>query len=192
MLIAKGRVFPVKHYDDIMVRTLFANLKGYFTYEEQVLRHCFALCDGHPRILFMLIDCTLSFVNKVSSTQGIGRGDFGALLTIVLERINEFLWALGRRLSKPEIFAIQLITQKISGSIDKPPEISVHELVTLAEHKYPNFKSSDNFILKGVVDLAKREWLEWKDWEEKLFRFKLGIFILWIHRYQIRFDEVIP
>ncbi|MGB0383584.1 MAG: CHAT domain-containing protein [Ardenticatenaceae bacterium] len=190
-LIANAKYVPVKHYDDEAVLTIFSSLQKYLTYEKQVLQHCLALCDGHPRILPVLIESMLSFISESPRTKRVERKEFERIINMTIDKIRQILSAWRGRLSKQERFAIQLISHRIPNPI-APSEIHLDDLVALAARHFPSANVDYNFIRRGVVKLARREWVEWTDLNYNLFRFKLGIFLLWLRRDHIMFEEVMP
>lgn len=190
-LIDNGKLIPVNHHDDETVLRIFSFLEKYMTYEKQVLQDCLTLCDGHPRILPVLIEMMLSLTSKLPRTKRVERKDFNRMINMTIGRISQTLSLLQQRLSKQEHFVLQLIRLRIPNPI-KPSEIHLDELVTLAERQFPRANVNNKLIRQGVVELAKREWVEWKDLNYNLFRFKLGIFLLWLRRDQIMFEEVMP
>lgn len=191
LLIADGEPsVRVGHYDDETVSTIFTRIQEYFTYEENVLQQFIALCDGHPRILKVMIETTLSMMSRLPGKQRIEKDDVEPILATLMDRICDFLWALRQRLSPEELTVVWLISQEMPGLPDKL-EYSLDELVELADQQLPESTvDRSDLIETGIVDLQKREWVEWKDWDNRLFRFKLGIFPLWVRRYHISFDEV--
>jgi hypothetical protein len=47
-----------------------------------------------------------------------------------------------------------------------------------------------DLIEEGTANLEAREWIEWQNWNERLFCFRLGIFPLWVRRRHIILGKV--
>ncbi len=179
MLIAKGKPIPVRHYDEETIVTVFSAVQKHFILEQDILKYYSALCDGHPRLLQIVFEATVYHIIKSPDKKKLGKNDLEPILTQVIEQAENVLWALRLRLSDDEWDLVRLISQKASNLTDKL-EYSLHELVELTNHSIDQEK-----LDRGAVNLAKREWIEWKKQDEGLFRLKLGIFPLWVRRHHI-------
>ncbi len=189
-LIAKGHQhIRVGHHKEETVRTIFCNMQKFIEYEENVLQHFIALGDGHPRVLRVILEVTLSSEGFPRGIKKLQIGDVERIFATVMDRMSDVLWALYKRLSQEEVTLICLICKKMSDPTDIS-EYSLNELVGLAEQCSDSDINYTDLLEKGIARLEDREWVEWKDWNEKLFRFKLGIFPLWIQRRRvISFEE---
>ncbi len=137
--------------------------------------------DGHPRILQVTLDVILAYIKNSPDRQRINESDFKEILNIVIDKIGDQLSVLLWKLSDHECYVIWLISRKISLH-EKTFEYSIEQLRDWANEHH----TAQKFDLKeGIADLMRREWSEWKNEDKKLFRFKLGIFPVWIRRCQL-------
>ncbi len=188
LLIARGHPIQVPHYSDETVVLILSAIEDYFTIDDDVLQYCVALCDGHPRILQIMFEAVVYEVTKSPGKQRLQKKDIEPISTKVIERAEDVLWALLQRLSFNEKAILRLTSQKTSNLINEF-EYSLHELVDLADQYFVKSKIDYERLSKGAALLAEREWLEWTNRASGLFRFKLGIFPLWLHRNHISLDE---
>jgi hypothetical protein len=190
-LISRGHSFRVRYYDDEIVKRIFSVTQKYFAYEGDTLEYIAALCDGHPRILDVMLQAIVRLIRRSRGKQGVEKSDIEAILTSVVDRASYFLWWMCQRLNDTELHVVWLVSQKILISPIDALEYSVRELVGLANQHFADSTIDYSILIeKGVTDLESREWIEWKDRDDGLFRFKLGIFPVWIGRHQFSLDEV--
>ena len=80
-----------------------------------------------------------------------------------------------------------VVVEIISQRVDNPGklECSLDELLNIAARHFPQAVIDRGNLAKGLADLRKREWIDWKNKDEKSFRFKLGILPLWMRNYHI-------
>jgi hypothetical protein len=181
-LIARGYPIRVPYYDDGTISAVFSALQEYFTVDEDFLRHLLAFCDGHPRLLPFFYQAIRSL-----GKQTLEKSDFESVLDEVLDDADDILWALLQRLSPDEYAVVWLVSQSASGLTDEL-EYSLYELLEFQIRTGPkvDYKS----LKRGVTDLKKRQWTQWRNPRQGLFSFKLGIIPLWVHRHQMGPNEV--
>ncbi|MCP4112349.1 MAG: TIR domain-containing protein [Desulfobacteraceae bacterium] len=180
MLIGGGKTFRVSFYEEETAANVFSVLKKYFKNVDNILQYSEVLCDGHPRLLEITFETIVSHLNTRSENLILE-----PMLIEVIKKASNFLWALAQRLSPEEIAVVWLISKKLSVKIQSCGfncflnyfECFSKELIELA-NQYHIEQLVD--INKGLADLEERQWIAWKDWKGKLFRFKLCIFPLWI------------
>lgn len=184
MLIAKGQLYPVHCFDEGTSRKIFSSFQKYIGYEEEFLDDIIALCDGHPRIINNMYESMASFVNELPDKRNITTKDFETILTMLIERTSEVLWALRWRLTNEERIVLQLICPNFTFEVWQS-EFSINELWNLRKKQTSDTSFDLETLRKGVIGLESREWIDWVDREEELFRFKLIIFPVWIRRNHI-------
>ncbi len=187
LLIGMGQSFRVSYFKEETVLSVFSAVQFYFSFEGDTLKRILALCDGHPRFLQHVYEEIVSIITRFPGKQRVEESDIELLVINVIDRTRELLWQMLQRLSDRERFVIKLVNQKpfdpVNGS-----ECYLKELFELAK-QYPDSAMDDNSLREGVFDLAGREWIEWK--KNELFRFKLGILLLWLRYHYINLDEII-
>ncbi len=189
MVIARGQLVQVNCFNEEVANAVFSATPNYFTYEDNALQYFVKLCDGHPRVLQTTFEAIVAFVNSSPGKRKLEKTDIEPILTHIIERANDFLWAMSQRLSEDEFNVVWLISRNAFGLMLEL-EYSLHDLVELADQHFTSSKIDSDNLRSGVVKLETREWLEWKNRDEELFRFKLGIFPLWLRRHHIKRDEV--
>lgn len=178
LIIAKGRPFNVGYLEQETVSSFFSTL---FDFEGDTLKRIMALWDGHPRFLQDVYEEIVSIITtRIPGKQKVETSDIELLVKKVIGRTKSLLWHLLQRLSDKEQSVIKLISQKpfdpVNGS-----ECCLDELFELAKQE-PDFSTDENDLKEGIRKLEAREWIEWKNENEGLFRFKLGILLLWMQK----------
>ncbi|MCP4110985.1 MAG: ATP-binding protein [Desulfobacteraceae bacterium] len=181
-LIGSGHPVRVRYYNEKTVLTVLSGIRQFFSYEENTLEFCAALCDGHPRLLQAVFEAIVTQINSSPGKQRLEINDIEPIIDNVIDQSSDFLWAMGYRLFRDELSVAWLISQKVKVYNPIIEEYSLQELSVLKE-KYLN--TSEVNINKGLARLRDREWIEWKDEHQGLFRFKLVIFLLWLRRNYI-------
>jgi hypothetical protein len=183
-LVAKAQEFiRVRHYNEETVTLIFSATQRYFTCDDEALRYCAALCDGHPRFLKLVFKETVAYATQSSNRRRLEKIDIEMIIKNVIEQAGYILQMLEGRLSDNEREVVKLISQK-EFDINQPL-YSLHELVRFAGQQNPNLKDDYDRLVKGVHLLEDREWLEWQNEAQGLFRFKLGIFPMWFNRFKL-------
>jgi hypothetical protein len=110
----------------------------------------------------------------------VERSDIEPIVINVIERTRDVLLALWQRLSPCEQAVVELISRK-PVLLDPASvfECRLGELLYLADERFGESTTACDGLGEGVADLAERELVEWKDRDEGLFRFRLGILPLW-------------
>ncbi len=186
LLIKKGQFVRVSYFKEETVLSVFSAVQCYFSFEGDTLKRILTLCDGHPRFLQHVYEEIVSIITKFPGKQKLEESDIELLVNNVIERTKELLWQMLQRLSDRERFVIKLVSQKTFDPVNGP-ECYLKELFELAK-RYPDSAMDNDSLRKGVFDLADREWIEWK--KNELFRFKLGILLLWLRYHYINLDEI--
>ncbi len=182
-LISKGQHYRVGYYKDEIVKAVFSAIQEYITCEEDILRYYISACDGHPGFLKFVFEITVNQAAKSPGRKKLKESDLAIIIEKVIEESHDVSQALWMYLFPEERSVVQLISQHLSD-ITYKSEYSLQELVEIAkQHNFTGSEFDYHSLYKGVVLLEEREWLEWKNRDEKLFRFKLGILPLWVNRY---------
>ncbi len=181
MLVAEGRAIRIPYYDERSALLIFSALRRYIIYEDGTLQYCVTLCDGHPRLLQAVFEAIVSQTAGPQSRRKSAKSDIEPIEETVIERASDSLWALCHDLSPDERFVVWLISREVSSPI-KRLVYSLGELVSLADQ---HLRQSTVDLVKGIEHLQHREWVEWESREKGIFRFKLGIFPLWVQRHCI-------
>lgn len=188
LLIGKGHTIEVGHYDEEIAHIVFSSVQKYFAFENEFLQYCISLCDGHPRFLPVVFEAIVHQAISLSRKQELKKIDTELILSKVIRRAHDPLWALWQNLSREEQSVVWLISQNLSGRIDEL-EYSLDRLIDLAgQYFIITSTDQDNFI-KAVADLELREWIDRKNGGQ-LIRFKLGLILLWLQRRQIKPDHM--
>jgi len=180
-LIARGHSIQVRYYDDTTVASVFDIFQEYFVVDRPVLQCLSGFCDGHPRILPYVYEAAKSI-----GKQKLDTGDVEPILTAVIDQTDDILWALWQRLSLDERHIVWLISQTMSDPVDGLRR-SVYRLPDLAGGTSLSTSVDDESLRRGVTHLAGRQWTEWKNSMEGLFRFRLGIVPFWV-----RYKDISP
>ncbi len=182
-MIGKGRFFKVGYLEGKTVSSFFSTV---FDFEGDTLEIILALWDGHPRFLQDVYDEIVSIVTRIPGKLKVETGklkvetsDIELLVKKVIDRTKNLLWHLLQRLSDRERSVIKLVSQKPFDPVNSS-ECCLDELFELAKQE-PDF-STENDLREGIRKLEAREWIEWKNKNEGLFRFKLGILLLWMQK----------
>jgi len=189
MLIARGRHVQIHYFSDEVASAVFTATQNYFACEDKALQYFITLCDGHPRILQMTFEAIAAFVSRSPAKQSLETADIEPILAHIIELTNDFLWAMLQRLSDDELNVAWLISRKASSPMLQL-EYSLNDLVELAGLHFSSSTIDPDNLRRGIANLEMREWIEYKNRSEELFRFKLGIFPLWLRRHHIKRDEV--
>ena len=103
------------------------------------------------------------------------------------------LWALLQRLSSSERCVIKLIVELIQQEPFDPLsgfECHLEELLDWAARYSAKMTVDYDNLMKGIDSLSEREWIERKNTDAKVFRFKLGILLLCLRYRYIILDHV--
>lgn len=189
-LIAKGQSIPVGHFEEETVKSIFSRVRRHLlSCEDSALQHLMALCDGHPGVLWQMLEAIFWQRNRSLGKQGIERGDLIPIIERVLKRTQLLLPALKKPLSEDELSIVFLISRRLPSMISEL-DYSLDELIWTAEQDFTDLTIRPNDLRKGLIRLAEREWIEWKDRDKGLFRFKLGILPLWFSYTYVSYHEV--
>jgi hypothetical protein len=169
-------------YEEKIVASCFSAAKEHFDFESDVLECMMALCDGHPRVLEDAYEVMASLANRSLGEYKIKGDDIAPIVDNVVKRADGALMALWQRLLSNERDVVNLASQKpFIPFIHRPMEFLECYLRDL-------FKLAGSFgdptidygsLREGVVGLEERELIKWKDRNEELFYFKLGILPVW-------------
>lgn len=192
-LINSGFQFKVNHYSEDTTLNVFSAIKDCFQCEDDFLSYCVALCDGHPEIMDIAYAEIVKYATFPSLKERLNSSDFEIFSVQLIDKIHEKLLQLWRSLSKSEQKLIILVSQKgVTNQVPTPIQLikelnycTLQDLVELAI-RVPEINSDEdiNALRNAVYTLVQREWIEWNDLSNRSFRFKLGIFPLWLRRYQ--------
>ncbi len=178
-LVENRRPIHIRYLKEEAVKSFFSVVQNYFTFENDILKYIIALCDGHPIVLKNFYEAITFLTNRSQEKQKVERRDIECIVKNVIERIqDDVLSALWQRLSPSERYVVDLVSKKpvIFNPLDNF-ECNLKGLFVLAD-TYLAKPTPD--LRKGIENLAKRELVEWKNKDEELFRFKLGILPLWL------------
>ena len=188
LIAGAGLAVRIGYYDQETVRSIFSTVQDYFVLEEDVLEYLLSLCDGHPRLVRAMVNTLLSLVIGSPGKREVGKGDIEAIVIDFMEHVADSLWALLQRLSREEFTVVWLLGKKVLA-LSSRQDYYLKELVELANEQLPGAAADRrDLIERGIVELQAREWVEWKDRESGLFRFKLGVLPLWVNRYHISYN----
>ncbi len=179
----REEIFEIPYYKEETVSVLLDTIRNYLTDEHGILQRLAALSDGHPRILKTMFNIILL---KATDNKSLKEIDFERILVILIRKTSYLLWQLGERLSEDERFMIWLISQKQPSAYISEFEYSLNELIGLAKEQFPERVDK---LEKGLNSLIEKEWAERKNGND--FRFKLGIFPVYVQRRYVSWDEVI-
>jgi hypothetical protein len=185
-MIARGYPIRVRYYDEATVLSVFTIFQKYFTVDKDALRCLCALCDGHPRFLRAIYQAVRSL-----GKQKLEKSDIEPVLTKVVEQTDDILWLLLLRLSHDERIIVWLISQVMPDFLDRLV-YSLHKLLNLAGEIYSGPSVNYKSLSRGVSHLETRQWVQWENRREGLFRFRLGIVPFWVRFKDISPDEVRP
>jgi hypothetical protein len=185
LLVGRGDCLLVHYLNREAILRIFSAVQNHFTIEEDALEAILKLCDGHPRILQHVYEVTVSTAMRPQKSRKILASDINPIAVNVIERIDEILWALLKRLSEEERRVVELVSHNgcdLTGNL----EYDLKGLYNLAEQQAVKPSSDHNWLNrlnKGILDLKDREWIEKENGNDGMLRFKLGI-IPWWHHYR--------
>jgi len=97
---------------------------------------------------------------------------------------------LANRISREERVVSWLVSHEAFNQT-KPLEYTINEVVQMAEqHDLPSSFGRGK-LTRGIDNLESREWVEWRNKKQELFRYKLGILPLWLKGKYISIQEAI-
>lgn len=180
-LLGSGVQIPVPCLEEQNVSSVFCSLKKYVPYEDELLPYLLVICDGQPRILHTFYNAILSYMRKRPiSERKLSKKDLEEILNDIITREQGFLYQLRSRLSHDSFWITRLISRHISEPRDRL-EYTIDQLANIKQTYFPD--SSVDWE-RGLKHLESQGWIEWKDKPQK-FLFKLGLFPLWVRRYDI-------
>ncbi len=184
LLMSRGESVRLRYYDDDAVLLILSAVQEYISDEDNMLHYFIAFSDGHPRVMLTMFGVIFSQLSGSSGKQKIGKAEREAILDNTIDRTH-FLQRLLDRLSREECCVVWLISRNVPENQNRF-KYSWEDLLALA--KQYTVSSSETELKKGVNKLREREWVEWEN-GNKIFRFKLGILLLWIKRKSIELDK---
>lgn len=192
-LIGRGRPIPVRYLEEDVTKSVFLAAQDYFTFETDALETILALCDGHPRVLQHVYEVVASMASRPDRKREIRTSDIEPIVAGVIERVEDALWALSIRLSEHERYVVKLVscdTQSCDlDNLVDGLEYRLEDLLDQGNHSFISIPADYHLLKRGADFLEDREWLEWKNLDEELFRFKLGIVPVWLRSRPVALDE---
>ncbi len=176
-LIGDGYSVRVPYFDKEDVESFFTALQDYFVLEDDALKCVVALCDGQPRVLQNMFEVIASLASKLPGKREVGNSDVKLIEKGILERTDNFIWALVQRLHREERGVVTLFSQKPCDLNDLGCRL--RQLFEQADQHLQsklNYKSLED----GTDYLKTREWIDWINRDERFFNFRLGIVRLWL------------
>lgn len=187
MLIAQGRATHVHPYNNETVLSVFSALQESFSFADDTLQACLALCDGNPRLLKETVEAAIAQARKSPGKRKLEKDDIDPITSNMIERADGTLLKLWDHLSSEIKAVIWLISQQVSSPFGEV-EFTIDELVDLA-NQYPIELTIDrDGLIRGLTHLEAWAWIEWKHWDDWSFRFKLVALLLWLQRHRIDLD----
>jgi hypothetical protein len=188
-LIGKGETVRIGHYEDGTFITVFRAIQDYITYEEEFLQYFSAICNGHPRFLRKAFETIVTAAIQTFKRNRLGKSDIAPVLDALLMDSHNFLEALYSRLSQEEYIVAWLYSKQVAD-LPMRLELSRYELEKLAAHYLDAPHADVDILTQGLSKLQRREWIEHNYASSTVtYRFKFGIFPLWLQRYEPKFTE---
>jgi hypothetical protein len=185
-IIAKAEPIQVGHYSSEEVRYVLSAIQNRLAIDQSVLQYLMALCNGHPRLLQIIIETIAQTQTEGVITRQVGEDNvLNRIVEEVMNRLEDHLIFLCKRLSDNEAHTLWLMSGEDVLTLASSDGYDAN---TLLQRSQPTIDRDE--LLNGLANLSLREWIEITDQAVPRFRIRLGILPFWINRRRRRLHEI--